>query len=67
MDSVDKIITELGIDHIDRMLVFNKTDKCDDESVRILCKRYNACAVSAIHPETLLPLLTVMEERLFYS
>ncbi len=65
MDSVDKIITELGIDHIDRMLVFNKTDKCGEESVRILCKRYNACAVSAIHPETLLPLLTTMEKRLF--
>ena len=67
MDSVDKIITELGIDHIDRMLVFNKTDKCDDESVGIVCRRYNACAVSAINPATLLPLLTVMEERLFYS
>jgi len=65
MDSVDKIITELGIDHIERQLVFNKTDKCDEESVRVLCKRFDACAVSALHPETLSPLLTILESKLF--
>ncbi len=65
MDSVDKIIKELGIDHIERLVVLNKSDKCDEESAKILCKRYDACAVSAIHPETLLPLLTVMETKLF--
>ena len=65
MESVDKIMRDLGIDNIEQLIVFNKMDKCDEELVKILCQRYNAVAVSAIYPETLLPLLTAMEERLF--
>ena len=65
MFSVEKILRELGLDHIPVLLVFNKMDKTDQEEVKILCQRFNATAISAIKPETLIPLLAVMEERIW--
>lgn len=65
MASVDQIIRELGIEHIPLLPVFNKRDKVDIQEVKALCQRYDAVAISAIHPESLMPLLAAMEERLW--
>lgn len=65
MGSVDHIIRELELDHIPRLIVFNKKDRADQDEVNVLCQRYDAVAISAIHPETLMPLLTAIEERLW--
>ncbi len=67
MEAVDTIMRELGIDRIPQLLVFNKMDRLGAELVKILCQRYNAIAVSAIHPDTLLELLVVMEENLWQN
>lgn len=65
IEAVDTIMKKLEIDMIPQLLVFNKADKCEAELVKVLCQRYDALAVSAIHPETLLTLLAVMEDRLY--
>ena len=65
MESVDQTIKELDIDHIPRLLVFNKKDRVDRDEVKMLCHRYDAVAISAIYPETLMPLLAAVEERLW--
>lgn len=63
--SVDKIIRDLAIEHIPVLLVFNKIDRVDPKEVKMLCQRFDAVPISAIYPETLMPLLAAMEERIW--
>ncbi|MBI5192739.1 MAG: GTPase HflX [Nitrospirae bacterium] len=65
MESVDQILRELGLDNIPRLVVFNKQDKAEPDEVKMICQRFNAIAISAINPETLLLLLAVMEEMIW--
>jgi GTP-binding protein HflX len=67
MGTVEAILTQLGIDKTPRLLVFNKIDCMDDETVDLLCKRHDALGVSALHPGTLLPLLAAIEDRVWQS
>jgi GTP-binding protein HflX len=62
--AVNRILEELGFDGIPRMLVFNKCDRVPRAEVDLLCRRYDATGISALHPETLLPLLDQLERRL---
>src|SRR6266446_853937 len=61
--SVDRILAELEFDKIPRLLVFNKVDLVDEESLRGM-KRLAGCedvvgciAISALRTQTLLPML----------
>jgi GTP-binding protein HflX len=61
--SVDRILTELGFEKIPRLLVFNKIDLVDAESLRAM-KRLAKCdeavggvGISALRPQTLRPML----------
>lgn len=65
MEAVDRILSDLELNHIPRLLVFNKEDKVDPVEVKNLCRQYGAVSVSAIHPETLPKLTTAIEERLW--
>lgn len=65
MVTVEKVLKEIGLDRIPRVLVFNKVDMVDLEVAKNLSRRYNAIHISAIHPETLGPLLKTLEERLW--
>ncbi len=65
MVSVEKILKDLELDHIPVMLIFNKKDMVATQEVKVLCQRYGAIAISAIYPETLMPLLAAVEERLW--
>lgn len=65
MVTVEKTLKEIGLDRIPRVLVFNKVDMVDLEVAGNLCRRYNAIPISAIHTETLGPLLHTLEERLW--
>ena len=65
IEVVENILKEIGLDSIERVLVFNKTDKTSPEITKNLCRRYNAIAISAIHPATLGSLLKILEERLW--
>lgn len=64
IDSVERTLTELGLNQIPRLLVFNKQDRAPAEIVRNLCHRYQALSISALRPETLGELLHQMEVHL---
>jgi len=65
IESVEKILEDLGLGDKERVLVLNKTDRLSREEARNLSARYGAVAVSALDPSTLGPLLEAMEERLW--
>ncbi len=63
IDSVDRILRELGFDQIPRLLVFNKSDMVDAATVEAIMRICRAeagsdcLAISALSPRTLEPLL----------
>ncbi|HEY6402024.1 MAG TPA: GTPase HflX, partial [Blastocatellia bacterium] len=64
IDSVNRILGELQLDAIPRLLVFNKIDLVDPEESKNRCEVYNAIPVSAIKRETLGRLVNEISERL---
>ena len=62
--SVDTVLQSLALDQIPRVLVFNKCDQLPTGQAEALCRRYGAIGISALHPETLPPLIQHLEERL---
>lgn len=61
--AVISILKELGLDHIPRLLVFNKCDRLPLNHIEPLCRRYHAIGVSALQSDTLHPLLTQLKAR----
>ncbi len=61
--SVEKILQELDLGQVPRLLVFNKTDQVDPEECRSLCYRYGALPVSALDRKSFAPLMQALEER----
>lgn len=66
VNSVRRILVELQLDRIPRLLVFNKTDLVDPEELSHLCETWNALPIAAIRRETLDRLSREIEERLIY-
>jgi GTP-binding protein HflX len=62
--SVDRILGELQLDAIPRLLVFNKIDLVDPEESKNRCEVYNAIPVSSIKRETLGRLVNEISDRL---
>ena len=65
IQDAEKILSELGLDHIPRLLVFNKEDRLDPEAVEALCRRYDTFSISGHRPESLKELLVAIEQRLW--
>jgi len=65
METVEKLFTEIGIDEITRLLVFNKIDLLEKRVLRALLRRYGATGISAQDPATLTGLLKNLEIRLW--
>jgi GTPase len=65
--SVNRILSELELDDIPRLLVFNKMDMADPEELGNLCNLYNGLAISAIDRATLAPLVNEIGKRLNLS
>lgn len=63
--TVERILEEIGLSGIPRVLVFNKTDLVEPAVARNLSKRYCAVQVSAVNPATLGPLLKELQDRLW--
>ncbi len=59
IESVEKILFELRLDHIPRLRVFNKEDKSNLEERELICQKYAGISISALRPESL--------EKLFYE
>lgn len=68
--SVDRVLAELKFDNIPRLLVFNKVDLIDQDTLEAMLRRTSArqgedcVAISAIQPETLWPLLQRIDSTL---
>lgn len=62
--SVERILAELELQEKPSLLVFNKVDRLEPEECQHLCRRYQAIGISAVQPETLLPLLKAIETKL---
>jgi len=64
IEAVDTILTELKLDDIPKLVVFNKMDLVDPETLTDLKRRYDAVTVSAVDSSTLLPLIGRMETEM---
>ena len=64
MASVNRILTELGLDQLPRLVVFNKADLADRIELESYCRRYGALAISAIDRRSLGPLTDEISSRL---
>lgn len=64
ISAVVKILQELNLDTLPRTLVFNKCDRLPRHEAELLCRRYRTVGVSALHPDTLQPLLDHLEREL---
>jgi GTPase len=64
IESVEKILTELDLMKLPRILVFNKLDLLDPVEAGNLCRLHNAIGISAINGESLKPLLDAVDYRL---
>ncbi|NPA24591.1 MAG: GTPase HflX [Deltaproteobacteria bacterium] len=64
IETVNRLLTELDLDHIPTLLVANKIDLVNEEVRQWLEKHYRAQALSANRPETLGPLLEAIARAL---
>ncbi|MEW6053721.1 MAG: GTPase HflX [Nitrospirota bacterium] len=63
--SVENILGELHLEHKQRILVFNKTDRIAGEESKNIAMRYKAIMISALDPRTFDPLLRSIEEAIW--
>ncbi len=64
IEAVDKILLELNLGHIPRLLLFNKEDKLGREEVDAICRKYKALAISSVRPESLNRLFEAIQQEL---
>lgn len=67
IDSVGKILEELGLGNRPQVLVFNKTDVIPAEEARNLKVRFNAVVISALDESTFKPLLEAIETYIWHD
>jgi len=65
MGSVDALLLEIGLDHIPRLMVFNKVDQVNQLWAKAIARRFNGVVCSAIDPGTFGEVLNKIEERLW--
>jgi GTP-binding protein HflX len=63
ISSVEKILSDLDLGMIPRLLVFNKTDQVPPEQIAPICRRFEAVPVSALNRKTFDPLMLEMSQR----
>ncbi|OLB23236.1 MAG: GTPase HflX [Nitrospirae bacterium 13_2_20CM_2_63_8] len=63
--AVEDILRELELDRLPRLLVLNKADLVDPTEATVVSARLGGLAVSAVRPDTLLPLLDTVEKQLW--
>jgi len=61
--AVDKILVDLELGHIPRLLVFNKIDQVDTDESSELCRRYQAIGVCARDRSSFAPLLEQLQQK----
>ena len=64
LETVEKILFELGLEHIPRLSVFNKEDKLGQEEVKAICQKYDGVSISALRPDRLDNFFSALEKKL---
>jgi GTP-binding protein HflX len=65
MESVNNLLTEIGLDHIPQLTVLNKVDLVSSPWAKVLARRFNGVVCSAINPATFGNLLEEIEKRVW--
>ncbi len=65
MESVNKLLTEIGLDEIPQLIVLNKVDLVNSLWARAIAARFKGVGCSAIDPETFGVLLKEIEKRVW--
>jgi GTP-binding protein HflX len=65
IDSVEKILMELRLDHIPRLRVFNKEDKLSRQEGEAICQKHGGIAISALRPESLEKFFLAVDRKLW--
>lgn len=62
--AVETVLRSLDLETIPRVLVLNKCDRLSAHECLVLCQRYRAIGISALHRDSLRPLITHLETLL---
>ncbi|HXN06553.1 MAG TPA: GTPase HflX [Nitrospiria bacterium] len=65
IQAVEDILTKLHLDKKPKLLILNKTDLLDPETAQNIAARLNGIPVSALDPESVKTLVTILEEKSF--
>jgi GTP-binding protein HflX len=65
IDSVEKILMELKLDHIPRLRVFNKEDKLGRPEGDAICQKHGGICISALRPESLEKFFLAVDRKLW--
>jgi GTP-binding protein HflX len=65
IETVEEILSELNLDHIPILRVFNKEDKVSRNWVEAICQKYRGVSISALRPESLEKFFLAIERRLW--
>jgi GTP-binding protein HflX len=65
MESVDKLLNEIGLDEIPRLVVFNKADLVNPLWAKVIAARFNGVVCSALDAGTFADLLREIEKRVW--
>jgi len=61
--AVERILQDLDLQHLPRLLVFNKIDQVPEAELEPLCRRFDALPISALQRRSFAPLLAELERR----
>jgi GTP-binding protein HflX len=65
IEAVHQILFELELNHIPRLLVFNKEDRLGREEVEAICEKYEGVSISALRPESLVKFFLALEKKVW--
>jgi GTP-binding protein HflX len=65
IEAVEEILSELELNCLPRLLVFNKEDKMDPREVEVIRQKYDGISISAHRPESLERLFLAIERKLW--
>ena len=65
IEAVEKILSELRLDQIPRLRVFNKEDKLGRKEVEAICQKYDGVSISALRPDSLQKFFLAIERKLW--
>jgi len=65
IESVERILFELNLDHLPRLRVFNKEDKLSSQEREAVCQKYDGISISALHPESLKKFFLEVDRKLW--